>query len=171
MNKKLVYTLQASVCEDSIVKSYGKPYVFRYWSLNKNIMLVSDYPFKRGDLVEFEETNNEAVFLLNKVDESKISQEEKRTSGLLLPLSTDVPLSRDVNYTFEVIGGDVEILKVIKCDNAESVSYIVLVSNRSDKSKIRGKDSTYGDEFEWFIDNTRDTGVIHREDQKIKSSS
>ena len=165
-------TLQASTAEDDPDKAYGKPYVFRYWTLDKCLMLVSDSPFKRGDLVDVNPTSDSSIFMLDRVDTDELTSDDLSSLGLLIPLSTVIPLSSDVDYEFSVRGGKVNILtklKIVDDDNG-SVFYLLLVLTNSRKCIIQADDSTHGDSFEWVISNIGDMHHITSAMNRIKNN-
>ena len=148
----LVYVTQASMSSD-LESAYGKPYCATYWNSNSKLSLVSDHPFKRGDVMELESTNREDVFMLNKVSLETADKYELESMSVLLPISTDVPLSNEAEYSFEVAQGEVEILTEVRGMAAagEFATYLLLTSVKSPKSKVVGTDKVYGDQFEWTI--------------------
>ena len=81
-----------------------------------------------------------------------MSPAKKNEIGVLVPVSTKVPLSGDVDYTFMILGGKAKILRTFRCDSLTGlISYILIVFVHSVKVKILGKDGTHGDEFNWLI--------------------
>lgn len=148
----LAITLNSSKISDDLDKSYGKPYYFAFWSLNKCIRLVSDSPFSRGTLVDITETSDDSVLMVRPISkQEKESLEGKKPSFLML-LATDIPLTEDVDYDFSVGLGEVNILKTVKATNKGFSSYLLATLVESKVSKVIGKDKKYKDEVEFIID-------------------
>lgn len=141
-------SLFTSVPEDNLDNSFGLPYAYKYWTLDDKIMFVGYDPWSRGDLMEIDETTDPCILMLQHVKKTDDSMRER--IGLILPVSTNVPLSPEVDYQFEHRPGTMQILARQRV-GVSSVSYSLALLVFAERCVLRGRDKTHGDEIEWKI--------------------
>ena len=142
-----------SVPSEDLDKSFGMPYCAKYWAPDCVVTLVSDYPFKRDDIVEIEETSDENTYLLRKFDMNVADKVDLESLGVLLAVSNDVPFNKNAHYDFDIARGRVKVLREIRSAHHRNglVNYLLLCIVQAPISKILGTERTSKDRISWLI--------------------
>lgn len=108
----------------------GKHYSYYYWSLKDSIVILSEYPFSAGDIVDVVD-----VDVVNRVItvQPATNRESNRT---LLILSNDIPLGEESDYRFWFDNCDPLIQHESVNDGNKIYSFVVIVN--SENACIKG---------------------------------
>lgn len=165
------YILAESEPTENLTHSFGKPYCNYFWSTNTALKLVSDDQFKRGDIVQVQNTHDPTVMIVKKLDLETLSDEDLHKVGIIAPLATDIPIMNDESYSFKTVQGDLDILTKLECVNKQNglKSYVLLTLLKSRKAIVQGTDSNTGDQFEWMMRFDKEYDQIKSKVEKIIS--
>jgi len=159
----LAISLNASVPVED-VRRYDAKHTYSFWTFNKSIVLASNTPFSRYDLVDIEKsTDYPNVFVLEPRKWKEVSTNELSNIGVLMMVSTDIPISHDADYHFDIEQGIAEKLIQQKAEMNEQVYYLFLLHIKTPEARMIGRDHVYGDELEFVFD-------LHKEFELIKDS-
>jgi len=147
-------------------------YAYSFWAANKNIVLVSDNPFSRNDLVRIEPSGRDDLFFIEQSKLEDLDKQDFSSLGFLVTLSTDIPLSPDVNYEFSTDYGDISYLSTQRTTFHNQVYYLLLCHVKSTNSRIVGQDSVHNDGgIEFIIDLNREFSEFMTVYNQVKDKS
>lgn len=127
-------------------------YAYSFWALNKRIVLVSDKPFSRNNIVKVEPTDQPNIFYVDPTTAKETHKSDLHNIGFLVPLATDIPFSSDVDYKFEVNYGNAQTLCELRNCVKDQTYYLMLMLCRSNVVELTGRDQIHNDAVEFRID-------------------
>ena len=146
-----VKILAGSRISDDLSQSYGYEHVARYSIPGTFIAVVCKDAFEKGDVLDVEPLAGQPYLVAEK------TEPEDSEVPFLVPLSTNVPLSRDAEYEFEITKGS-EIVMTRRSEHPKSplVSYLLMTVSRAPQYKVRGKEIDSQTEILWSVDVSRE---------------
>ena len=147
MLASIIWASEPATISSGLIHSYS------LWCMNRPIVFQSSMPFSRYDIVRiYPSLKKEYTYEIEPVSVKELDSREIESLGVFAPVITKIPLSIEVDYEFETVSGDIEIVQTIRTEINDQCLYVLLLFAKTPSGYMIGTDKTYGDKIEVLLD-------------------